>query len=645
MELKQYIDIVRRWLWLPVICAVIAGVTAFLISHSMTPTYEATTTLLATVDAPLANPSQNYDALLASQILAKTYGDLLNKQPVLDSVIANLKLDTDSQSLAKRIRITAGANTQVILLTAEDSDAQRAADIANEVARVFAVNVRGDQAERFAATKRGLEEQLQSAQADIDRTQAAVDAAKSPATADPLPSEKAAEQQQLEMRLAQYHNTYVDLLNSLSSLRLMDPGAFEGIRVVEPAYPNKIAVQPRILLNTLLAAFVAALIGVGAAFGIELFDNRVTSAEDVERLTGLSTLVSIENMRGLGSDPMLVMVTDRSSPLADAYRALRMNIKICSDERPIRTIAVTSCGPRVGATTIVANLAVAFAQAGKKVIAVDANLRNPALHSFFGCTNERGLTTIFSCQEAGLVGEYLVDTMIDNLKLLPSGPLHPHALDLIESADMASLIVNLGHEADLVLFDSPSLQVVADALALARECDATLFVVQAGSNETEALARGKRQLVEARAHLLGAVLNYAEMRSRIYNKGHGQLSRYRLRWWLNSLALPKTQDTTYGALILSRVKTMRDATLTATSSMRNETLPTVLKAFRTGVKRFLKAPSSSDPITHRITILQVVVGRILRAVLKISEPRDHTPTSSLEAQEAPANSGVLKDRD
>src|SRR5689334_14788688 len=127
--LKQYAALLWRWSWLIVLCATLAGAVAYGVSAQTLPTYQASITLLVN-QARAANSGPDYNALLTAERLAKTYAELMRKRPALDAVIANLKLDGDAEALAKRVSVAPVLNTQLLVLTVEDTDPQRAADIA-----------------------------------------------------------------------------------------------------------------------------------------------------------------------------------------------------------------------------------------------------------------------------------------------------------------------------------------------------------------------------------------------------------------------------------------------------------------------------------------------------------------------------------
>jgi len=148
LEPKEWAKLTWRWWWLIVLTAVLAGTAGFMASRLMLPTYTASSTFLIT-PAPAAGGSLDVNTLRTSEGLAKTYVLLLRTRPVLEDVIANLKLGTDYRQLAKQVSVTPIRDTQLIVLTVEDSNPQRAADVANEIARVFGRENRRLQASRY----------------------------------------------------------------------------------------------------------------------------------------------------------------------------------------------------------------------------------------------------------------------------------------------------------------------------------------------------------------------------------------------------------------------------------------------------------------------------------------------------------------
>ena len=202
----------------------------------------------------------------------------------------------------------------------------------------------------------------------------------------------------------------------------------------------------------------------------------------------------------------LVTVGTPRSPISEAYRSLRTNLEFSSLDRPLKTMVVTSPGPEEGKSTTLANLAVTLAQAEKKVILVDCDLRRPSQHQIFGVKNGVGLTTMVVDDEA-MTDPPVQETEVPGLWLLPSGPLPPNPSELLGSRRMEEIIAVLSQRADIVLFDAPPIIVVTDAAVLSSKVDGVLLVINAGGTKRDHAQKAKGLLEKVNAHLVGAVLN------------------------------------------------------------------------------------------------------------------------------------------
>jgi non-specific protein-tyrosine kinase len=208
----------------------------------------------------------------------------------------------------------------------------------------------------------------------------------------------------------------------------------------------------------------------------------------------------------------LITLSDPRSPAAEAYRTLRTNIDFSSLDRPIHTLLVTSVAPNENKSITVANLAVSMAQGDKKTILVDADVRRPALHTLFGLSNDKGLTSLF-IDAKGPIEPALQAVNVPNLKVLTSGPLPPNPAELLGSRRMLDVIEALKAQADIVLFDAPPVIAVTDASVLGTRVDGVLLVVQAGQTRREQAKRAKQQLEKLHIRVIGAVLSGASLDS------------------------------------------------------------------------------------------------------------------------------------
>jgi capsular exopolysaccharide synthesis family protein len=210
----------------------------------------------------------------------------------------------------------------------------------------------------------------------------------------------------------------------------------------------------------------------------------------------------------MAKQPQLITLTDPRSPASEAYRTLRTNLYFSSLDRALETLVVTSAAPGEGKSTTLGNLAVTLAQGDRRTILVDADLRRPSLHTFFDADNSHGLTTM-AVEDEALAEPPLLSTGVENLWLLPSGPLPPNPAEILGSGRMQEIIEALKGRADMVLFDAPPVVAVTDAAVLGTKVDGVLLVISAGRTRREHALRAKELLERVKVRLVGAVLNNA----------------------------------------------------------------------------------------------------------------------------------------
>ncbi|HEY7065768.1 MAG TPA: CpsD/CapB family tyrosine-protein kinase [Chloroflexota bacterium] len=210
----------------------------------------------------------------------------------------------------------------------------------------------------------------------------------------------------------------------------------------------------------------------------------------------------------------IITLRDPRSPVAEAYRALRTNIQFSSLDTDLRTLLVTSAGPNEGKSTTLANLAVVMAEAGKRVLAVDCDLRRSSLHTLFDLENTRGFTSLFL--DEGVDPPPIQDTAVPNLRVLTSGPPPPNPSQVLGSPKMARVLETLRAAADVVLFDAPPVLAATDATLLATQVDGVLLVVDAGATRRDLARRARAQLEKVNARLLGVVLNNVPLDTQVY---------------------------------------------------------------------------------------------------------------------------------
>lgn len=205
----------------------------------------------------------------------------------------------------------------------------------------------------------------------------------------------------------------------------------------------------------------------------------------------------------------LVTMADKNSTIAEQYRTIRSNIQFTSVDRELKTMVITSSGPGEGKSTTSANLAVVFANSGKRVLLVDADLRKPTVALTFKLQNVEGLSTLLGDRQAD-PRQYVQDSGVENLSILTSGPKPPNPSEMLNSARMAEVIDELKRTYDLIIFDMPPVATVTDAQILASKVDGTLLVVRERTTNKQSLIKAKELLQIAKANILGVVYNAAK---------------------------------------------------------------------------------------------------------------------------------------
>ncbi|GAG24492.1 unnamed protein product, partial [marine sediment metagenome] len=249
-------------------------------------------------------------------------------------------------------------------------------------------------------------------------------------------------------------------------------------------------------LNITLGALVGLVGGIGLAFLFENLDLAIYTVDKLEAATKLPLLGSIPHL-DLPRKPShhaILLRGNRQSPPREAFRILRTNVNALMIDISAKTLLIASAEQGAGKSTILANLAVAMAQAGRKVVMVDSDLRHPYLHKLFGTTNDWGLITMITRPSRVSSSTQLSKTKFPGVSLLTSGPLPPNPGERVGSIQMRKLIAELRLEADLVLLDSPAILNFADGAALASMADGVVLVAARGEATERGIQKALQQM-------------------------------------------------------------------------------------------------------------------------------------------------------
>ena len=218
----------------------------------------------------------------------------------------------------------------------------------------------------------------------------------------------------------------------------------------------------------------------------------------------------------------LVTQNDPKNPAAEAYRVIRTGIQFAQAGKELQTIALTSCTPNEGKSTTIANLAVVLTQAGKSVLLIDCDMRNPTVHKNFNLSNKVGLSSCISMGTA--LSDAVQKTSIEGLYALTGGVIPPNPSELLGSEQMKNVLQRAKEQYDYVLIDTPPVMPLTDALIVGRFVDGMILVIASAEVKVEMARDVKNQLVNAGANILGVVLN--KVRSEHHGYGYGYYYYY-----------------------------------------------------------------------------------------------------------------------
>ena len=325
---------------------------------------------------------------------------------------------------------------------------------------------------------------------------------------------------------------YVALINKLEETKLNNAIMVGDVQIVDYAKrPNKPS-SPNHKNDILMFFFFGLAFGIAIIFIIEVFDNTIKTIDEIERydknvigvipaigkLKSKNFLLRYFDNKALdifgtekGIKRKIITKDNPKSPISESYRGLRTNILLSNDKK-IKSILVSSAGPGEGKTTTVANLAITFANLGKKTLLVDTDLRRPVIHSVFEVKRDPGVTSYLSGQTDDYK-ELLQHINIENLSIITSGNIPPNPSELLGSGRMLRLVNELERDYDIVLFDSPPLVAVTDANMISKEIDSILLVIKAGQTDKKAFHHTIMNLNNIEAPLDGIVMNAVTSKS------------------------------------------------------------------------------------------------------------------------------------
>ncbi len=506
MEIKKYTAIIRHWLWLIILGAIIASAAAYLYSSRKTPLYKSQATYEIDVAGGTASNSEYVGQLVANNLVpnylrkipttdiaSKTLAELADEYPSINEL--------EPSDLLAMVSLNTPIDSSLILIEVVDIDAGRAAAIANTMGAVFAEESRLQQENDYSQPIGLLDSRLHDLDQEADRLRAEINALSDDPTA-----EEATESARLQRELADVSTSADSVFESRLALEVSMASSVVNFDLVEPARESPFPFSPKTKTNVILATIVGVMLTVGAILLIDYLDDSIKSPDDATSVTGAPTLATIAYIEGDKPPDRLITQKSPRAPISEAYRVLRTNLSFSAIDTGLNSMLVTSSSPGEGKSTTSANIAVVIAQTGRRVILVDADLRKPSQHKVFGVSNNHGLTTALLDNQTP-VSTHLQPTKTPGLMFLASGPLPPNPAELLNSNRMKEVLDELLDSADFVLVDTPPVLTVADAAILAPKVDGCILVAAMGKTGQETLKISAERLLSTNSTLLGVVLN------------------------------------------------------------------------------------------------------------------------------------------
>jgi polysaccharide biosynthesis transport protein len=509
MEIRAYATPLLKWWWLILLSALLTAGSCFYLIRNQPLTYSARSTLM--IGRTITDPNPTNNEVYMAQQLASFYADLANRDPIRVSTMNALGYHS-----LPAYRVNPLTNSQMIEIVVTDTEPERAAIVANELANQL-IHLSPTNARQEDQTRHDfVQQQLDTIQLQITDTQKAIDTDQGELASLTSAHDIAAKQDEikaLQSRLTILQTNYANLLNSGTQ-----QGTTNVLSVIEPAAVPSRPVGLAKMLIVGIAGFLGLLLASGVSYLLEYIDDTLKTPDEIAQLTNLPLIGYLTWAGKVRSGSPYVAQFPRS-PITEGFRSLRAQLELKGFPGTGKILLVTSSEPSDGKTFVVANLAAILAQGGKQVIVLDADLRKPTIHQVMGISNERGL------QDAVRGKANILSVMVpggSRIKgVIPAGPNSEDLTDVLDGPTITNLLATLQKAADLVIVDSPPIP-IADAITWATSVDGVLFVVRPGRTHRVAARLAVEQLRRSGANIIGVAVNGI----RVHSLGYGYSYNY-----------------------------------------------------------------------------------------------------------------------
>jgi succinoglycan biosynthesis transport protein ExoP len=507
---QPYFIFLRRWWWLLALSAGIALVGVRMSLAKQQPLYLATATVQVGEVVQDKNPDQSQLAIIGQ--LVRTYAELVKRDPVLEASAKALGLPLTADDLRGRLVVTTNDAAPFIDISIVDSDPVRAAAIANEIARQLALKSPAPSAQDVS-NQQFIQNQIKDLQQKISDAQIA--SAKMQDQIGKLTSASDIDDANrkltvIQAQIASWQQTYGQLL------AYIQPSRTNQVTVISEATPPTAPQPKRNMLYYLLALVIGGGLGTLLALVLEFVFRPLTSTRELAAFVSGPPTLAVPRYAVPTQAPMLAAKPE--SDASTAYRLLRNALYTDGVDGTGITLAVTSSQVGEGKTTTAVNLALALANAGRKVVLVDANLRNPNLDHWFTATAAAGFNDLLvSAADAPgfndlllsdcLLEQVLQETPYPGLRFIGAGNIPDKYADLLSQHSLSDVVATLALSADVVIFDTGAISEELDSLLLTKYMSGVILVAEADHIKQDQVRHAIELLGRTGTPLVAVVLN------------------------------------------------------------------------------------------------------------------------------------------
>jgi succinoglycan biosynthesis transport protein ExoP len=346
-----------------------------------------------------------------------------------------------------------------------------------------------------------------AARAEESSLQSALETQKSEALSQ---NRKGIEYGVLQREVESNRQIYDSLMQRTKETGITSENRASNVRVVDTAEVPRTPISPNVQRDVTVSFGVSLIFALGIAFLFEQLDNRIRTPQELKAQLALPFLGMVPAVRNKDASPNpLMSSTPIPANFSEAFKTIRTNVLFSSAEEGLRSIVVTSAGPGEGKSIVAANLAIALAQAGQRVLLVDADMRRPRVHEIFGNNQEPGLSNLLTGNAKS--GEAIRKSIVPGLWLMASGHIPPNPAELLGSRRYLDLMSSLDAHFDWVVLDTPPVLVVADSSIVANHSSGVVFVVASDKTNRHAAREAVEQLEGSNAHIVGTILNRVDL--------------------------------------------------------------------------------------------------------------------------------------